>query len=412
MSKTFCPLPFNHLYIKPDGTNSPCCRFRNWEVSEGKSRTRTTPDNIKDYNTLNDVLNKSKWLGSIREKMLSNSKVPGCESCYVDEKNTGVSMRTMVLDEWKNVNIIEPVVTNIEITFGNYCNLACRTCGSSLSTSWQEDDKILSEHYPRAYVPEKLNVKKDWKPEDFKDVTSLKITGGEPLLHPDFPKFLDTVVESGVADRMIVQIFTNAHIMPKKYILDRLAKFKRVGIWLSIDGTHEKQNYIRHLSKWEQVEQTTISWLKFQNENPAVVINFAPTITLYNILNVEELFTWFLDLRDKILLDPLYWSNCTFNVTSWPTYIDIKNLPDKENIRDKLKKYRDKLSQREEYDTFIKLFGDIINRLDAPSEQEQLVEFTKINKDLDKLRNQKFTETFPELFSQIENIWNNNDGKL
>mgnify|MGYP007000371888 len=81
--------------------------------------------------TLNDVLNKSKWLGSIREKMLSNSKVPGCESCYVDEKNTGVSMRTMVLDEWKNVNITEPVVTNIEITFGNYCNLACRTCGST-----------------------------------------------------------------------------------------------------------------------------------------------------------------------------------------------------------------------------------------------------------------------------------------
>ena len=40
---------------------------------------------------------------------------------------------------------------------------------------------------------------------------------------------------------MIVQIFTNAHIMSKKYILDRLAKFKRVGIWLSIDGTHEKQ---------------------------------------------------------------------------------------------------------------------------------------------------------------------------
>ena len=80
MRDTFCPLPFNHLYIKPDGTNSPCCRFRNWEESKGKTKQRTTPDNLKDYDTLNDVLNKSKWLGSIREKMLSNSKVPGCES--------------------------------------------------------------------------------------------------------------------------------------------------------------------------------------------------------------------------------------------------------------------------------------------------------------------------------------------
>ena len=58
------------------------------------------------------------------------------------------------------------------------------------------------------------------------------------------------------------------------------------------------------------------------------------------------------------------------------------------------------------------MMDSIINRLDAPSEQKQLVEFTKINKDLDKLRNQKFTETFPELFSQIKHIWNNVNGKL
>ena len=74
MRDTFCPLPFNHLYIKPDGTNSPCCRFRNWEESKGKTKQRTTPDNLKDYDTLNDVLNKSKWLGSIREKCILTKK--------------------------------------------------------------------------------------------------------------------------------------------------------------------------------------------------------------------------------------------------------------------------------------------------------------------------------------------------
>lgn len=409
MRDTFCPLPFNHLYVKPDGTNLPCCRFRNFN---DKNRQVTKNDSLKDYDTLDELLNQSKWLGSIREKMLSNSKVPGCESCYVDEKNTGVSMRTMVLDEWKGVNIKEPRVTNIEITFGNYCNLACRTCGSSLSTSWQEEDKILSKLYPRSYVPERQNVKKEWKPEDFTNVTLLKITGGEPLLHPDFPKFLDTVVESGKADKMTVNIFSNASMMPKKYILDRLAKFKDVGIWLSIDGTYEMQNYIRHLSNWEKVEQTTTSWFKFQNENPSVIINLAPTISLYNILDVEELFSWFLNLRDEILVGHHRWSNCTFNVTSWPEYIDCKNLPHKAKISHKLKKYRQKLSTRKEYDTFIQMMDSIINRLDAPSEQKQLVEFTKINKDLDKLRNQKFTETFPELFSQIKHIWNNVNGKL
>ena len=41
-----------------------------------------------------------------------------------------------------------------------------------------------------------------------------------------------------------------------------------------------------------------------------------------------------------------------------------------------------------------------------------LVEFTQFNKDLDKLRNQKFTETFPELYEQIKGVWDQTDGKL
>ena len=46
----------------------PCCRFRNWEESKGKTKQRTIPDNLKDYNTLNDVLNKSKWLEALEKK--------------------------------------------------------------------------------------------------------------------------------------------------------------------------------------------------------------------------------------------------------------------------------------------------------------------------------------------------------
>ena len=38
--------------------------------------------------------------------------------------------------------------------------------------------------------------------------------------------------------------------------------------------------------------------------------------------------------------------------------------------------------------------------------------FKEYTRQLDKLRNQKFTETFPELFSQIKHIWNNVSGKL
>ena len=279
MTKTFCPLPFNHLYIKPNGSYLPCCRFRNWKtVDGGRTEQDTNLKTLDDYNSINELLNNSELLDSMRKDMLSGNKVKGCETCYVEEESTGESMRTAVLDEWKNVDIDNPKVTNMEITFGNYCNLACRTCGSSLSTSWQEDDKVLSKVYKdRALVTERHSVKKNWNSEEFKNITSLKITGGEPMLHPDFTNFLDTIIDSDVSDKITLQIFTNSSFIPKKYLRDKLSKFKHVGIWLSIDGVGEQQEYIRHLSKWELVEKSAKSWLEFENEVPdRVKINFAP----------------------------------------------------------------------------------------------------------------------------------------
>jgi hypothetical protein len=42
----------------------------------------------------------------------------------------------------------------------------------------------------------------------------------------------------------------------------------------------------------------------------------------------------------------------------------------------------------------------------------EMVSFTQFNKDLDKLRKQDFITTFPELYSQLQKIWDNVDGKL
>jgi len=90
MSKTFCPLPFTHLYIKPNGQYQPCCRYKN------------TPDTkkIHNYKSLDELLNTSELLSDIRNKMLNGERVSGCDSCYIEEQSGGNSMRTGEIAQW------------------------------------------------------------------------------------------------------------------------------------------------------------------------------------------------------------------------------------------------------------------------------------------------------------------------
>lgn len=405
MSKTFCPLPFTHLYIKPNGEYQPCCRY------QGLISTKR----IHEYKSMDALLNESENLKGIRDKMLAGEKVPGCVSCYLEEEVGGRSMRTGEMERWgdkEKLANITPRITNVEITFGNYCNLACRICGSNLSTSWEKDDAKISKFYDRSYEHKRLNVKKDWKPEEFINVEKLKITGGEPMLHPDFLSFLDTIIASGVSNLMEVQIFTNTSFVPKPHLLDRLVKFKEMGVWLSVDGTGEVQEYSRHNSKWDIVHKSTQTWLEFERDNSEIVrVNFAPTISLYNIFNIVEAMEWFLKLRSEILVDDEKFSNCNWNITTWPNYMDIKLLPEKEDMIKTLSEYKNTLNNPG-LTNYKELIDRIIDRLHDTGKRRELIKFVKFNKDLDKLRNQNFVDVFPQLYEQISDIWNSVDGNF
>ena len=119
-------------------------------------------------------------------------------------------------------NLTNPKLNYIEVTFGNFCNLACRTCNSELSHSWIEDNELLKQHGLRSYsTTERLNLGRDWKEDDFKDLEYLKISGGEPMLHPDWFKFIDKIEPSNIE----MFIFTNASWIPKQRHLDILQKY-------------------------------------------------------------------------------------------------------------------------------------------------------------------------------------------
>ena len=341
MNKTYCSLAFSHLYITTDGSVRPCCRFR-FSTEDGE-RTEWPAYNapkVSEFDTLVDLLRDGEKHKNIQEKMLAGEEVKGCRSCYIEEKQTGSSMRTIENEHWgTSFNKENISVKSIEITFGNYCNLACRICCSELSTSWIEDEKKLEKHYSLYNIKKRTNVEKEWKTQDFSTVDSIKITGGEPLLHPDFPKFLDMLISTGRADDIKLMIFTNSSTVPKKHLIERLVKFENVKLYLSIDGYGKVHEYIRHNAVWETTEQTCNTWLKTELEYPNISVCFSPTISLFNIMYIEDLIDWWLDKQIEIHGE-IKRHYVTYNIMNHPSLLSIHDFHKAEERANELEAYK------------------------------------------------------------------------
>ena len=406
-NKSICAALWTHFMIKPDGKIKPCCRF----ISHNEEHGADFNDmNINDYKNISEIFNSTGYT-KIKEKMLAGEKVSGCEKCYWEEETTGDSMRT----DFNKQYGIEPVsqLRYLEATFGNYCNLSCRTCNGGLSTHWHQDEKKLQEtlEFRDKGNQDKVNVDFNWNPEDFSEIDKIKFTGGEPMLHPDFVKFLDVAIAGGNTKNTELEIFTNASWIPKEKIFDKLNKFGKVVICLSVDGYKTENDYIRNNSDWNTTDRSINAWLDYEKDNSNFFIKLAPTLSIYNIFSLIELVKHYAYLREERGLK-LYKNNPIITYAMYPTYTSLNALPGKREIFEKIKEngrlFNDQCNNED-----IKISSESRHRIQVAykkimtiilsniNEDKHFDAFWKYTKSLDKIRNQNFKEAIPELYEHI-----------
>ena len=403
ISKTYCPLPFNHLYIHPNNKASVCCGFQKLEEK--------LPF-IQEYDNLSDHL-KHPFMKDIQQKMLKGEKIKGCATCYYAEEHGYKSMRQKELETWHDGNFIPPVIDNpkleyLEVTFGNYCNLACRTCGSDLSHSWIKDEIMLRENNEsNAFTITRMDIDREWQDDDLKDLQYLKITGGEPMLHPDFPKFISKLDQKNIE----IFIFTNASWVPKKRILDMLYEFKHCAVFVSIDGIGTIQEYMRHNSIWDTTEKSVTKWLEFMKGNHHLSIAWAPTWSLMNASNYIDICNWWLNITDEVL--DYESSKCGLfptNFLYWPKHYQMGLLSNKDELKAKAEEYINELKANTHYtkqileriiemtEAYIKFFNN-----DMSKHIQDLEKYYKVTGLLDKSRNQSLKEMIPLAYESMYN---------
>lgn len=414
---TLCILPWMHFSLKPNGTVKPCCRFIMHDNQQGKF---VDFENMKlnDFENVSDILASEKF-NEIRKSMLAGEKLTGCAKCYKEEKVTNASMRTGYNGDYDVINTValnRPSIKFLEVTFGNYCNLACRTCNSQLSTAWHDDDKVLTKHYSdREVFAQRQNIGFHWKSEDFKDTVHIKFTGGEPMLHPDFIKFLEVIIAGGYHKQIKLEIFTNSSWTPKDKLISTLIKFKKVEIWMSVDGTGEVNDYVRQNSTWSAVEESMQTWLDAEKEYKNVSVTLTPTLCAYNIFNMQTLLEYWIDTRATKGLETIHdkIGKVVMNMVYSPTYIALDVLPNKLLLIEKLTKYLERIEIDRpyiEYKIISRQLNKIIQYLSKPSTIDNTETFLKYTKDVDVLRNQSLQNQIPELYIHLqENLGYNYD---
>jgi len=411
VSKTYCPLPFNHLYVHPTNMSSVCCAFR-----KGEEKAGNLP-NIKDYENLGDHLNHP-FLKDIQQKMLKGEKVRGCATCYYAEEHGYQSMREKEIETWHietfrdftPPDLDNPKLEFLEMTFGNYCNLACRTCHSDLSHSWIDDEKELKKRGLMNKTEghtKRINIEKDWHSDDFKDLQYIKITGGEPMLHPDFPKFMEKLEQENI----YCFIFTNASWVPKKRIFDMMKNFKFLQVFLSIDGTGTVHEYMRHNSVWDTTEKSVRKWMEWAVDMNNVQISWAPTWSLMNANYYIETCNWWLNLTEEMLKveykNREKWGLVKTNFIYGPAWYQMSLLSNKDELKQKALDYIEELKNSsvsgvhqiiDMTEAYIKFF----DKDDRESEQN-LKKYYKITDALDDIRGQSLKKMIPLTYEAMYN---------
>jgi len=395
LPESFCFAPWSHMEISSVGEFKPCCVY-------GESIKK---DNGDTYNintdSITDVYN-SNYLTNLRHNFVAGQRPTECNTCWYKESHGNESNRYWTTTALGNAveltQVEQPTLSNLislDIKLGNLCNFRCRICNEQ-SSSRIAGEKIKSNSIDKIKI-QNINSNGNWvnKSNIWKELeiiapqlTNLDLYGGEPLMIPQQVKFLDFLIDNNYSKNIRIHYNTNGSIFPDK-LLHKWSKFKQVAMAFSIDNLGQRFELERDGVPWEVVDSNIDKFLL--NRLPNMTNSVYATVSIQNICYLDELIDWYESkkfdaLHLNILQEPSFMSIAAMNQ-------DLVNL-----VLSKLTKIDVHRAQKYGIDKLINFVKTNVTSTD------QVELFIAYMLNLDKLRNQKFSLTHPEIAKAINYI--------
>jgi len=382
----------------------------------------TKDDGYRHFNASRDSLTalwNSEYYKQIRKDMLANKRLEKCKKCWMAEDSGLSSMRRQrdprqfkENTESDGTFALQP--TDIELHFGNVCNLSCKMCsthfshmiGKELLKMGEKDPDFLKWVKKESGLvnnwTSELDVVYDWyknkkiKKEIFEVVSKhselLVVIGGEPTIIPEFYELLEYCYDQKTLSNKSLTITTNlTNTNPK--LTTWLKELKDFTIHASVDGVGERNEYIRYPSKWSAIQKSLDFYSKIIKDKKKGHISFNPAIQTLNIDILPEMVQYFETFNE---LATYSW----ISHVRWPIICDYDHAPMswKNKVADKiesqLKVIRNDHNRKE--------LTQHASRLRTPSDSNSLQHiqrsFIRYNDTQDKFRKCKsWRELMPDL---------------
>ena len=429
--KTFCPIPWIFQAVRSNGDIRVCC-----QANVTKNRGVVRKEDGTAYNAGVDDLSEARnaqLMKDIRKNMLSSKWSEECGRCRQEEENKLTSRRQYERVQWKfsivdalkstkpdgSIDVNKSPTRYYDLRFGNFCNLKCRMCGPSDSNAWFEDWlKLTGKNTFRdtsgEITIEEVNGKLcaadfDWPSSEMfwtqlenniEYMEHVYFAGGEPMLIERHYEFLQKCIDSGYAEKIMLEYNTNGTTLPPR-VVKLWTQFKEVRLGVSIDGMGSVLEYQRHPVKWTKVLKN----LKTIDELPKNIKAWiAFTVTAYNVEHMIHFMKWKLEKSNFVKINssaikPII----TYHVAHNPPHLNIRVLPDeyKQEITQKFEDFvlwvAEKNYDRKYVIAAESVKNGVCNYMNSESYNEQWDEFLNYTYSLDKIRNESIIEVVPSL---------------
>ena len=362
----------------------------------------------------------------IKEQQLNEQWPEACWRCKKEEDHGGASERIngfMGYIEDRLRSFVEKQTLpefELRVKFSNFCNLACRSCTETESSTWA---RVTSTP-----VSEKYEMDISSSPEHWQLITTtileklpevehfyVHFIGGESLVQPGMKKLLNWMIAQGIAPRVHLRVTTALTVRPGYDLMSKMSQFRDVDINLSIDSVGDNYQYLRWPAKFAKIEnnldtlmshQTTLSIVSGRKTyTPRWRCLITPVFSLNNIMYMDQVMTywceWFDQRHYSFPIQPI-------NLTDRTRHLDVEALP---------ARYRPALIEFLQacigHDIFKKypnhtrvLFNFINSTIEElktmPESQEQWLTFLSHNAYFDKKTDQSFAMLNERLYNLLD----------
>ena len=394
--RVFCLLPWTHLHIRTDGCARPCCMW------DGPSMGNAHSSSI-------DELRNSSDMKTLRSDMMKGRPVAGCWKCYEEERSGFCSMRqrnNIVFERHRGRERLTAPdgtlprlsVPFLDIRFSNVCNLRCRTCDATLSSSWVGDARALGLSVEGGGVRKSYD---DWaalwrqlQPLLEEGIEEIVFAGGEPLIMEEHYQILDFLLARGLTD---VRLRYNTNFSALRFqgrdVIGLWSRMHDVKVAASLDGSGRRGEYLRKGLRWDEVVANREEMLR---RCPEVAFSIAATPSIFNALHLPDFHR---EWAEKGFIDR---NAFTLNLLVAPAIYCMQVLPAtlKARVLESYRRHQETFLDAD--GTAARDFAAAARFMEAQDRSDLLPGFLAMTRRLDWVRGEDCREVFPELAGIFE----------